>query len=128
MAYEKHSVSTWVNRVFGEGWASECESAFSNQPVSCFIAERGGRIVGFACHDATCKDFFGPAGVQENERGKGIGAVLLLQCLHAMAAQGYAYAIVGGAGSMPFYERIAGAIEIPGSSPGIYPPKLTPRD
>jgi GNAT superfamily N-acetyltransferase len=125
MAYEKHLVSAWVSAAFGEGWASECEAAFSNHPVSCFIAERGGRIVGFACHDATYKDFFGPAGIQEEERGHGIGAALLLQCLHAMAEQGYAYAIIGGAGSVPFYERIAAAIEIPGSTPGIYPPKLS---
>jgi GNAT superfamily N-acetyltransferase len=124
MAYEKHLVSAWVSAGFGDGWASECEAAFSNHPVSCFIAECGGQVVGFACYDCTCKDFFGPAGVLESERGKGIGAALLLECLHAMAAQGYAYAIIGGAGSEPFYERIAGAIAIPGSTPGIYPPKL----
>jgi len=125
MAYERHVVAGWVEGAFGEGWASECEAAFSNHPVSCFIAEREGRVLGFACYDATCKDFFGPTGVAEEERGRGIGAALLLECLHAMAAQGYAYGIIGGAGSVAFYEKSVGAIEIPGSTPGIYPPKLT---
>jgi hypothetical protein len=30
------------------------------QPVSGFIAVQEGKIAGFACHDATCPNFFGP--------------------------------------------------------------------
>ena len=52
-------------------------------------------IVGFACYDATCMNFFGPTGVKESERGKGVGKALLLAALHAMKEQGYAYAIIG---------------------------------
>jgi ribosomal protein S18 acetylase RimI-like enzyme len=117
---EKHVVVNWVRQTFGAGWASECEVAFSNHPVSCFIAVEQERIIGFACYDATCKDFFGPEGVSEAARGRGIGKVLLLSCLHAMAAQGYAYAIIGGAGPVEFYARTTGATVIEGSVPGIY--------
>ena len=60
LAPEKHKVAAWVRKTFSEGWASEVEVAFSRQPVSCFIAVREGKIVGFACHDATCPNFFGP--------------------------------------------------------------------
>ena len=78
------------------------------------------KITGFACYEATCKNFFGPTGVSEDSRGKGIGKALFLSCMHAMEMQGYAYAIIGSAGPKDFYIKNAGAIEIPDSSPGIY--------
>ena len=77
-------------------------------------------MVGFACYEATAKDFFGPTGVNPDYRGKGIGKALLLAALHAMRAEGYAYAIIGSAGPTAFYEKEVGAIAIPDSSPGIY--------
>ena len=108
-------------RTFSEGWASECLSACTNHPASCFLAVEKGEIVGFACYDATAKDFFGPTGVKETHRGKGIGSVLLKKCLLAMAAEGYAYAVIGGVGdARPFYEKEVGAVVIEGSSPGLY--------
>jgi len=58
--------------------------------------------------------------VAEARRGQGVGAALLVQCLHAMRARGYAYAVIGGAGPKAFYEKIVPVMEIPGSSPGIY--------
>ena len=124
MAYEKRKVVTWVGRLFGEGWESECDVAFSNHPVSCLIATAAGDLAGFACYDSTCKDFFGPTGVDEARRGQGIGKALFLTCLHAMAANGYAYAIIGSAGPADFYAKVAGAVEIAGSSPGIYRDRL----
>ncbi|HMO55107.1 MAG TPA: hypothetical protein PJ994_11425, partial [Tepidiformaceae bacterium] len=68
----------------------------------------------------TRPDYFGPTGVAESQRGSGIGKVLLLQCLESLAAQGYAYAIIGGVGPAEFYEKTVGATLIPGSEPGIY--------
>ena len=41
-----------------------------------------------------------------------------------MKAVGYAYAIIGGAGTMEFYQRVVDVIEIPGSTPGIYVDRL----
>src|SRR4026207_709606 len=97
-APEKHVVVSWVRQQFGEGWASECEVSFARLPISCFRAQRGQDVLGFACYDATAKAFFGPTGVLESERNKGIGTALLLIALQAMAAEGYAYAIIGGVG------------------------------
>jgi len=125
MAYEKHQVVDWVRERFGAGWASECDVAFANRPISCHIATQGGRILGFACYDSTRRGMFGPIGVAEGARGRGIGRGLLLATLHGMAAVGYAYAVVGGAGSADFYQRVVGATEIPGSDPGIYVDRLT---
>ena len=122
---EKHKVVGWVKEEFGDNWASECDVSFAVQPVGCFIAVRRSgdgdkEIVGFACHDATYKNFFGPTGVRESERGKGIGKALLLAALHAMRERGYAYAIIGGAGPADYYAKVVGATVIEGSVPGIY--------
>ena len=117
---EKHAVGSWVGATFGPGWASEASVAFSGHPIRCHIAVAGGVLIGFACWDATARGFFGPEGVAEVWRGKGVGAALLVQCLHAMRAHGYAYAIIGGVGPRAFYERVVPVMEIPGSSPGIY--------
>jgi hypothetical protein len=128
MPYEKYAVVDWVRDTFGDGWASECDVAFSNHPVSCFLATESGQIVGFACHDSTCRDYFGPTGVAEQKRGIGIGNALSLSCLHAMAAYGYAYAIIGNACPTAFYAKTVGAVPIEGSTPGIYRDPLKRRD
>lgn len=124
MAYEKPQVIAWVREAFGERWAGECDVAFGNRPISCLIATANAAIVGFACYDATCRDYFGPVGVAAHERQRGIGNALLLACLHAMRTLGYAYAIVGGADDVEFYRKAVGAILIEGSSPGIYRDRL----
>jgi hypothetical protein len=124
MPYEKHRVTEWVRNTFSRAWESECDVSFSNHPVSCFIATQAGRIVGFACYDSTCRNFFGPSGVAQSKRGLGIGKALLLSCLHAMRANGFAYAIIGGVGPAEFYSKASGAITIEGSSPGIYRDRL----
>jgi GNAT superfamily N-acetyltransferase len=124
MAYEKQAVVEWVRAQFGPAWGSECDVAFSNRPISCHIATQSGAILGFACYDSTCRGFFGPIGLIQAMRGHGIGRALLFSCLHAMAAAGYAYAVVGGVQDTEYYARAVGAIEIPGSAPGIYRDRL----
>ena len=122
LAAEKHLVGNWVQQHFNPSWVNECEVAFGQVPISCFIAVEVEQreLIGFTCYDAVCRNFFGPIGVSEAFRGRGIGKALLLKCLHAMAAQGYAYAIIPWVGPKEFYAETAGAIEIEGSEPGIY--------
>ncbi len=120
LAPEKHKVLDWVRDNFSQAWADEADVAFERQPVSCFIALQAKRLLGFACHDATCPNFFGPTGVDPDSRGNGIGAALLLACLDDMRHQGFAYAIIGGVGPADFYAKTVGAIPIEGSEPGIY--------
>jgi GNAT superfamily N-acetyltransferase len=117
---EKRAVAHWVAERFGDGWASEVEVAFAHQPVGCLVAVRGGTLLGFACHDATARGFFGPTGVDPEQRGRGIGQALLRETLETMRHQGHVYAIIGAAGPIAFYEKIVGAIQIPGSTGGLY--------
>ncbi|NQT51933.1 GNAT family N-acetyltransferase [bacterium] len=113
-------VQRWVAATFGDGWASEFGVTVGRHPFTSFIAVEAEELVGFACYDATARGFFGPIGVREDRRRKGIGAALILACLQDMKLQGYGYAIVGAVGPADFYTRVCGAVPIPDSSPGIY--------
>lgn len=124
MAYEKQQIVDWVFHHFGKRWASECDVAFSNHPISCHIATEKGLILGFACYDSNCRGMFGPIGVIQRARGQGVGRGLLLSSLRAMAALGYAYAVIGGVRSPEFYKRVVSVTEIPCSTPGIYADEL----
>ncbi|WP_193214815.1 GNAT family N-acetyltransferase [Luteolibacter marinus] len=119
-AFEKHTVAEFARTHFSAKWVSEVEVALSRQPVACFIATRDKRILGFACYDTTARGFFGPTGVAEEARGTGIGKALLFRSLEALRELGHAYAFIGGVGPREFYEKACGAIEVPGSDPGIY--------
>lgn len=120
IAPEKHLVSDWVKTHFGDYWQSEVEVAFARQPVACWIAQRENDILGFACYESTAKNFFGPTGTVENERGKGIGKILLIKALQSMREMGYAYAIIGGVGPSEFYQKAVDAKLIDGSEISIY--------
>jgi GNAT superfamily N-acetyltransferase len=138
LAGERAQVVDFARQHGSEAWAGECAAAFARQPLACFVAtERPpaagsaadkGRVaetlIGFACYEATCRNFFGPELVHVERRGVGIGRALLFAALDAMRAEGYAYAIIGWASSVDFYQRAVGAVVIEGSEPGIYPPPL----
>jgi len=124
---ENQLIIDWVRDTFNAGWASEAAVALHTHPVSCFIALKEGDIIGFACYDATALGFFGPTGVAESERGKGTGAALLMACLLDMKLKGYGYAVIGGAGPVDFYRKVAGAEVIVDSIPGIYRGMLRPQ-
>jgi predicted N-acetyltransferase YhbS len=120
LAPEKHKVLAWVRESFSEYWASETDVAFGREPVACFIATKDGNILGFACHDVTCRNFFGPTGVDPKARKGGVGTALLLACLEDMKHAGYGYAIIGGVGPADYYAKAVGAVAIEGSDIGIY--------
>ena len=118
--HEITPVRDFVLANFEAGWADEISVGYSNKPVSVFIAIRDKRVVGFGAYECTRRSFFGPTGVAERERGRGVGRALLFACLWGLREMGYAYGIIGGAGPTEFYERAVGATIIPDSVPGIY--------
>ncbi|HLM57280.1 MAG TPA: GNAT family N-acetyltransferase [Pyrinomonadaceae bacterium] len=118
--WELSKVRAFVARVFAEGWADEITAGFARQPVTVYVAAREGRLVGFAAYECTRRNFFGPTGVVEGERGRGVGRALLLASLWGLREMGYAYAVIGGVGPADFYARAVGATLIPDSTPGVY--------
>lgn len=119
-AYERQSVANWVGEHFSPKWVSEVKVAMSRQPVTCFIATKDKKILGFACIETTAKGFYGPTGVAEAARGTGLGKALLFKSMEALRDSGYVYGVIGGVGPREFYEKVCNAKEISGSDPGIY--------
>ncbi len=122
---ENYAVIQWIADHFGKGWAGEAENAFFRSPKGIYIAEKDGKMLGFGCYDATVKGFFGPTGVDKEERGKGIGGAILMLCLQGMREEGYGYAIIGDAGPVDFYAKTCGATVIEDSTPGVYKNMVT---
>ncbi|KQP22417.1 GNAT family N-acetyltransferase [Pseudorhodoferax sp. Leaf267] len=122
IAPEHDLLTSWVARHFTPGWASEARAALANRPLTLFIATHGdpAALLGFCCYDATARGFVGPIGVLDSARRGGVGAALLLACLHDMRAAGYGYAVAGAVGAPDFFAKVANATPIPGSDPGIY--------
>jgi GNAT superfamily N-acetyltransferase len=118
--FEVTPVREFIKNNFSSAWADEVLVGFANKPVTVFIATRAGRVIGFAGYECTRKAFFGPTGVAESERGRGIGKALLLKSLWGLRELGYVYGIIGAAGAVTFYQQAVGAIVIPDSEPGIY--------
>ena len=118
--FELSPVREFIRSNFSHAWADEVSVGFANKPVTVFIATRDGRVIGFAGYECTRKAFFGPTGVADGERGRGIGKALLLGSLWGLRELGYVYGIIGAAGPVKFYQETVGAILIPESEPGIY--------
>jgi GNAT superfamily N-acetyltransferase len=123
---EKPIVIDWVRAHF-DVWMPEVDASYARMPIACFVAVRDSQLLGFACYDTIARNFFGPSGVAERERGRGIGRALLLAALTALRDAGYAYAIIGGVGPRAFYEKTVGAVPIEGSTPGAYAGLLRKR-
>ena len=118
--FEITPVREFIKNNFSVAWADEISVGFANKPITVFIATRDTRVIGFAGYECTRKAFFGPTGVAENERGRGIGKALLMAALCGLRELGYVYGIIGAAGPVEFYRDAVGAIVIPNSEPGIY--------
>ena len=124
---EMHVILDWIGEHFGRSWASEATVALTHLPTTCWVAVNDGQILGFACHDATTKGFFGPTGVLETARGHGIGEALLMATLKGMREAGYGYAVIGDPGPVAFYQKRLDATAIPKSKPGVYAGMLRDR-
>ena len=125
-SFELSAVRSFIIRNFSVSWADEVQVGFASKPVSVFIATQDQKPVGFSAYECTRRGFFGPTGVVESMRGKGVGKALLLAGLWGLHDMGYVYGIIGGVGPVDFYQKNCGASIIPDSEPGIYTDLLKP--
>jgi len=98
-------------QAFSPVWAFECRRALAGAPGGLWTAWRGERPVAFAAHDGNNKGlgWFGPAGTLPEERGRGAGEALLIECLLDIERRGRDHAVIAWIGPEPFYRKAAGA-------------------
>jgi len=111
---ESGAIAEWVRENINRNWGVVCEVALEQAPPTCFVAYRKNpadgaaevsleNLLGFACYDVVTKGVFGPSGMREDQPDGGISTALLLSCLHAMAAEDYAHAVIGWASTTESY-------------------------
>ena len=122
LAPDRSKIIAFARTCAKDDYSDEVRAAFSNNPVTCYIATRERELIGFACYEATARNFFGPMAVLESERKKGVGKALLLKALESMRELGYAYAIIGWPtkSAVSFYKKCVDAILIDEKSSGVY--------
>jgi GNAT superfamily N-acetyltransferase len=126
--WDRTALAEFIETHFSKGWSDEIATAFASKPITCYIALDKGKIIGFGGYDCTRRNFFGPTGVNEEYRGKGIGKAIFYACLYGLQELGYVYAIIGDAGPVKFYEKAVGAMVIPiDDGKGIYTLQEEPR-
>lgn len=91
----------FVEHVFGEGWRREAEASLDNGGV--VQAEKEGEIVGFACYSGFEETWFGPIGVLEQHRGRGVGSELLFAALTRMRERGLGRITIPWTEHLTFY-------------------------
>lgn len=82
----------FANEKFNPDWGRAIrEGILQGLPLSrIFVARHRNRLVGFCLHGGYegIPERFGPFGVDEEQRGKGLGKILLHLCLSSMRAEG----------------------------------------
>lgn len=122
LAPDRSKIVEFARTCANEDYSDEVQAALANNPTTCYIATREKKLVGFACFEATAKNFFGPMAVLKEERKEGIGRALLIKSLASMEEMGYAYAIIGWPTktAIPFYEKCVNAKLIEEETSGLY--------
>lgn len=106
MSLEANRLYDFLKENFSTQWAAEVLPGMAKSNPTVFLAyDEAGNIVGFAAYDCTAKGFFGPLGVKESARKKGIGESLTKACFLAMKEEGYGYAVVGSAAVPDWYAK-----------------------
>jgi len=91
---QRGDIFEWVHSNFGPLYSHEASEAFRHDIPSLWLAYKGNEIVGFSAHGTSELDWFGPIGVIESERRKGIGSVLLYKGLMSMKEEGRRIALI----------------------------------
>lgn len=110
VADQRDAARAWMRQHFPGGWELEVDLTFEFAPIPLWLAWDGDKIVGFAMHGVEMfEGGFGPTGVDEAYRGKGIGGALLLRTMADMQQRGITACEIPWVGPIRFYSNIVGA-------------------
>ncbi len=106
-------IQEWIHRKFGVIWS--IEAGLTKDKIDAgllYVTNSDGEIIGFSVYGATAPYRFGPIGVDEKHRGKGVGKALLYQTLQEMRKTGVRIAEIPWTTHLFFYASIPGITSI----------------
>lgn len=106
---DRKAFDEYLSARWSPTWRYEGLQALHADPPSGHVAVRFGRIVGFAVYDVARPGWFGPIGTDEEQRGLGIGTVLLHRCLRDWQCSGRKSGEIAWIGPLHFYSSAANA-------------------
>jgi len=109
---EKEKITGWVSGQFSPYWAFEASEAFRSPKPKLWIGEEGERVLGFSAYSALEPHWFGPIGVDPRARKKGLGSLLLFNCLASMREEGQRTAVIPWTSHLFFYSQVPGVRRI----------------
>ncbi|MEM3465891.1 MAG: GNAT family N-acetyltransferase [Candidatus Jordarchaeales archaeon] len=109
---DRETVFKWIKTEFSVFWAYEADASFKHANPKLWIAEEDNKIIGFSVYGALEPHWFGPIGVSTEARSKGIGSILLFNCLKSMREEGQRHAVVPWTSHLFFYTQVPGITRI----------------
>jgi predicted N-acetyltransferase YhbS len=107
---EKERIREFVAGKSGFNWSFEAARAIGPKGSGVWIAEDAGEIIAFSVFGSLEHHWFGPIGVDEARRKRGLGSVLLFRTLESMKDLGIPRAIVPWTGHLFFYSQVPGVV------------------
>jgi len=102
-------IQEWIRRKFGITWSIEAGLTKDRLDAGLlYVTNSDDEIIGFSVYGATAPYRFGPIGIDEKHRGKGIGKVLLYQTLQEMRKTGIHIIEIPWTTHLFFYAGIPG--------------------
>lgn len=102
-----HKLLSFLETEFPGDWASVIRERIRKKcdPSDIVIARRGDDVVGYCQVDG---EHFGPFGVHNSLRGKGVGTVLIIKAMLYAKQKGIRHLWLAWTGAVDFYSRKAG--------------------
>jgi GNAT superfamily N-acetyltransferase len=99
---DRERVLAFIDKNFGQIWRFE-----ASKGKTIFYVEVDGEIAGFSTHDANNRGlgWFGPTGVAQSHRGRGLGRALLLASLADLRRLGYHRVVIPWTDAIEFYRK-----------------------
>ena len=107
---ERERVRDFVMERSGFNWSFETARAIGPRGSGVWIAEEDGEIIAFSVFGSLEDHWFGPIGVSEEKRKRGLGSALLFRTLQSMKDLGITRAIIPWTGHLYFYSQVPGVV------------------
>lgn len=108
---DKNDIKNFLTGEFSKSWFIEISAVFKKGAkgiLSILKDKQTDDLVGFAAINCTNENWFGPMGVSERLRGRGLGSILLLHNLYHARKAGLERIVIPWADE-GFYKRVIGA-------------------